>query len=191
MPEISKTHLGGTMRLGLRPTMFEPSTEDSNIRRLYGGQPVVWERHRHRYEVNPKMVPAFEKARDKNGEALKFLGRDETGQRMQIIEMTGSFDSPLSFLWFGLNFDLFVIHRSPILCWSPGSPRVLLSSFEPVSSVPRVDRCCRRNGLFEGAAQPERERVPVSRLLFFFVKLTLMLIWVVYFALDPPTLNPL
>ncbi|CED82916.1 ctp synthase [Phaffia rhodozyma] len=89
MPEISKTHLGGTMRLGLRPTMFEPKTEDSKIRRLYGGKSAVWERHRHRYEVNPKMVPTFEKARDKDGEQLKFLGRDETGQRMQIIEMTG------------------------------------------------------------------------------------------------------
>ena len=54
MPEISKTHMGGTMRLGLRPTVFDPDTESwSKVRKLYAGAPKIWERHRHRYEVNP------------------------------------------------------------------------------------------------------------------------------------------
>lgn len=35
MPEISTTHLGGTMRLGLRPTIFQDGTESwSKIRKL-------------------------------------------------------------------------------------------------------------------------------------------------------------
>lgn len=34
MPEISTTHLGGTMRLGLRPTIFQDGTESwSKIRK--------------------------------------------------------------------------------------------------------------------------------------------------------------
>lgn len=81
MPEISKTHMGGTMRLGLRPTIFQPSTESTIVRRLYKGQGTVEERHRHRYEVNPEYVCTFEKA------GLKFTGRDETGNRMEIVEM--------------------------------------------------------------------------------------------------------
>ncbi|KAG1146652.1 hypothetical protein G6F37_004535 [Rhizopus arrhizus] len=81
MPEISKTHLGGTMRLGLRPTIFQEGTEKYNVRKLYGNKPSVDERHRHRYEVNPEYVNSFEK----NG--LKFIGRDESGQRMEIVEL--------------------------------------------------------------------------------------------------------
>ena len=90
MPEISRTHLGGTMRLGLRPTIFEQGSEQSQIRQLYGNKEAVWERHRHRYEVNPKLVPTFEAGTDKNGEKLRFIGKDERGERMQIIEMEGA-----------------------------------------------------------------------------------------------------
>lgn len=81
MPEISKTHMGGTMRLGLRATHFQPETQWSVVKKLYGGEQVIWERHRHRYEVNPAMVPDIEKA------GLIFSGRDETGERMQVAEI--------------------------------------------------------------------------------------------------------
>ena len=80
MPEISKTHMGGTMRLGLRPTVFEPGTEQTTARKLYAGAPTIWERHRHRYEVNPALVD--ELAVD----GFKFVGKDEKGERMQILE---------------------------------------------------------------------------------------------------------
>lgn len=86
MPEISKTHMGGTMRLGLRPTVFEPGTEDwSRARKLYGGVGKIWERHRHRYEVNPEYVKRL------NDSGLIFAGKDEKGERMQIIELLGQF----------------------------------------------------------------------------------------------------
>ena len=82
MPEISKTHMGGTMRLGLRPTVFEPGTEKSSIaRKLYAGAPTIWERHRHRYEVNPALVNEL------NAEGFNFVGKDEKGERMQICEL--------------------------------------------------------------------------------------------------------
>ncbi|KAG6483691.1 hypothetical protein ZIOFF_060343 [Zingiber officinale] len=79
MPEGSKTHMGGTMRLGSRRTHFV--TTNCKAARLYGNANFIDERHRHRYEVNPDMVPEFEKA------GLTFVGKDETGKRMEIIEL--------------------------------------------------------------------------------------------------------
>ena len=79
MPEISKTHLGGTMRLGSRPTIWQTST--SKIRKLYGEGESVDERHRHRYEINPDLVEAIENS------GLIFVGKDETGQRCEIFEL--------------------------------------------------------------------------------------------------------
>lgn len=79
MPEISKTHLGGTMRLGSRPTIWQ--TDKSKIRKLYGEGKSVDERHRHRYEINPDLVDAIENS------GLIFVGKDETGQRCEIFEL--------------------------------------------------------------------------------------------------------
>lgn len=81
MPEISKTHLGGTMRLGLRPTIFQADTEWSKVRQLYGNAETIWERHRHRYEVNPEYVDRIE------AKGLLFTGKDEKGERMQVAEL--------------------------------------------------------------------------------------------------------
>jgi CTP synthase len=81
MPEISKTHLGGTMRLGLRPTVFQPETEWSQVRQLYGGNEIIWERHRHRWEINPEYVKQIE------AKGLHFVGRDGRGERMQVAEL--------------------------------------------------------------------------------------------------------
>ena len=73
------------MRLGLRPTVFEPGAESwSKVRRMYGGEPKIWERHRHRWEVNPQMVEELEKS------GLKFIGKDEKGERMQVLELPGT-----------------------------------------------------------------------------------------------------
>jgi len=86
MPEISKTHMGGTMRLGLRPTVFVPGSEDWSIaRKLYGGRETIWERHRHRYEVNPQYIEQL-----RAGGKLEFVGRDEKGERMQVLELRGT-----------------------------------------------------------------------------------------------------
>lgn len=79
MPEGSKTHMGGTMRLGSRRTYFH--VMDSKSAKLYGNQRFIEERHRHRYEVNPQMLPILENA------GLSFTAKDETGQRMEIIEL--------------------------------------------------------------------------------------------------------
>ena len=79
MPEISKTHMGGTMRLGTKPTPF--LVDDCKMKRLYGGAEPVDERHRHRYEVNPDLIERIE------AEGLVYVGKDETGQRCEIMEL--------------------------------------------------------------------------------------------------------
>ncbi|KAI8343227.1 CTP synthase [Chlamydoabsidia padenii] len=82
MPEISKTHMGGTMRLGVRPTLFQPGSENSRVRKLYDNKESIDnERYRHRYEVNPEMVEQME------SKGLQFVAKDDTGNRMEIVEL--------------------------------------------------------------------------------------------------------
>lgn len=81
MPEISKETMGGTMRLGRRPTHFQPSHPWSKLRALYGNQEIIHERHRHRYEVNPAWVQTLENA------GLAFTGKDDEGVRMEVVEV--------------------------------------------------------------------------------------------------------
>ncbi|XP_012370999.1 CTP synthase 2 isoform X1 [Octodon degus] len=79
MPEHNPGDLGGTMRLGLRRTVFK--TQNSILRKLYGDVPFIEERHRHRYEVNPNLISHFEH------KDLAFVGQDVDGKRMEIIEL--------------------------------------------------------------------------------------------------------
>lgn len=80
MPEVSTTHLGGTMRLGSRATRLR---QGSRAKEFYGDAEVVWERHRHRYEVNPAYVDRLEAA------GMQYVGRDENNERMEILELSG------------------------------------------------------------------------------------------------------
>lgn len=80
MPEVSKTRMGATMRLGSRRTYF--NITDCKSAKLYGNAKFVDERHRHRYEVNPQMISQLENA------GLSFVGRDESGSRMEIVELS-------------------------------------------------------------------------------------------------------
>jgi hypothetical protein len=115
------------MRLGLRPTVFQEDTEWSRIRRLYGGASVVWERHRHRYEVNPAYVERL------NASGMAFIGRDEKGERMQIMELP----SVLSALP-ATQSSIYscTLCRPPLLCWLAGTPRILHTPAQSVAAVP-------------------------------------------------------
>lgn len=81
MPEHNTGKMGGTMRLGKRTTIFKESGKNSKIRKLYGNQDKIEERHRHRYEVNPDYIEELEK------QGLKFVGVDIDEQRMEILEL--------------------------------------------------------------------------------------------------------
>ncbi|KAI4349717.1 hypothetical protein L6164_010277 [Bauhinia variegata] len=82
MPEVSRTHMGSTMRLGSRRTLFQtPDCVTSKLYVQYGNSEYLDERHRHRYEVNPEYIGTLEEA------GLKFVGKDESGKRMEIVEL--------------------------------------------------------------------------------------------------------
>jgi len=87
MPEIDKETMGGNMRLGARDTKFTHTHADgsmSSTQIMYNGAVTVSERHRHRYEVNPEVVDTIHKA------GLRFVGRDESGKRMEVAELPRS-----------------------------------------------------------------------------------------------------
>ncbi|KAK1857793.1 hypothetical protein I4F81_000408 [Pyropia yezoensis] len=80
MPEGDKEKLGGTMRLGSRKTVLSGDEPLSLAAALYG-RLDVYERHRHRYEVNPELVTELE-----SRSGLRFVGCDESGKRMEVLE---------------------------------------------------------------------------------------------------------
>jgi len=82
MPEIDADVKGGNMRLGARTTRLVGG-DDCIAAQLYQGHRVL-ERHRHRYEVNPHVVSELEQA------GLAFTGQDDTGTRMEIVELPRS-----------------------------------------------------------------------------------------------------
>ena len=69
---------GGTMRLGADPVHL---VEGTRARAAYGDEPVVYERHRHRYEVNPALREALEQA------GLVVSGRSPNGRLVEVIEL--------------------------------------------------------------------------------------------------------
>jgi len=56
--QVDITNKGGTMRLGAQPARLRPG---SVVAALYGAQ-IAYERHRHRYEVNPRFRNRLEEA---------------------------------------------------------------------------------------------------------------------------------
>jgi CTP synthase len=71
------TDLGGTMRLGAYVAELAP---DSHVARAYG-KTVVSERHRHRYEFNPKYRSRFE------GSGLHATGTSPDGRLVEFVEL--------------------------------------------------------------------------------------------------------
>ena len=69
---------GGTMRLGAYACRLLPGTLAS---RIYGGQDVVYERHRHRYEFNDAYRAAFEQA------GMAFSGTNPDTGLVEIVEI--------------------------------------------------------------------------------------------------------
>ena len=134
MPEIDKKTMGGNMRLGLRPTLFEKNSEWSRLRKLYNNVDHVNERHRHRYEVNPDYIERL----SQNG--LDFTGKDDKGVRMEIVELR---DHP----WFvGVQFHPEYLSR--VLKPSPPYLGFVAASCGLLDQV--TDRCMGGKGLVNG-----------------------------------------
>ena len=71
--------MGATMRLGAHEILLE---ENSKTAKLYGTA-TIFERHRHRYEINPDFIPKLEAA------GLRYVGRSDGGRRMEVLELQG------------------------------------------------------------------------------------------------------
>ena len=74
---LQESRYGATMRLGAYPAFLK---KGSLVNKLYG-QEKIFERHRHRYEVNPKYVDALEKC------GIVFSGRSPDGVLMEFMEL--------------------------------------------------------------------------------------------------------
>jgi CTP synthase len=71
--------MGGTMRLGAYVAKLAPG---SQVEKAYG-EPVVFERHRHRYEVNPRFRHRLEEA------GLACSGTSPDGRLVEFVEFPG------------------------------------------------------------------------------------------------------
>ena len=74
---VQESRYGASMRLGAYPAILQKGTL---VHKLYGEE-EVFERHRHRYEVNPKYVEALEKC------GMVFSGRSPNGVLMEFMEL--------------------------------------------------------------------------------------------------------
>jgi CTP synthase len=72
--------MGGTMRLGADPIKLH---EGTRARELYG-EAVVYERHRHRYEVNNLLRKRLEAA------GLRFSGTSPDERLVEVVELPAS-----------------------------------------------------------------------------------------------------
>jgi len=81
---------GGTMRLGIYPTKLAKDTVAQDAyssfqgKRLPKATTLIKERHRHRFEVNPKYIERLEKG------GLVFSGKSPDGTLMEIAELPRS-----------------------------------------------------------------------------------------------------
>jgi len=90
LPEQNEVvYKGATMRLGASPIALEKNTL---AYKLYGAE-TIYERHRHRYEVNPEHLPLLVQR------GLIFGGKSLDGLRMETLELPGKF-----FFFFATQF---------------------------------------------------------------------------------------
>ena len=68
--------MGATMRLGAHKI----KVSDGKAKKLYG-KGIIFERHRHRYEINPDYIKQIEE------KGMKYTGTDSSGRRMEILEL--------------------------------------------------------------------------------------------------------
>jgi CTP synthase len=75
--------LGGTMRLGADPIKLH---DGSRARALYGGEAVIYERHRHRYEVNNLLRKRLTEPAD-GQPGLRVSGTSPDERLVEVVEL--------------------------------------------------------------------------------------------------------
>lgn len=129
MPDQRGVEMGGTMRLGRYPCALLPGTKAA----LAYGEPLVYERHRHRWEVNNAYRALFETA------GFIVSGQSPDGRYVEIMELR---DHP----WFvGVQFH-------PEFKSRPNRPHPLFAAFVGVA----------KQVLREGEQRPLPLETPVA-----------------------------
>ena len=77
MKELNYDEMGGTMKLGLKKSFI--TNKETLAYKIYNSN-EIFERHRHRYEVNPEYINSIE------SNSLLFSAWDESGNCMDIVE---------------------------------------------------------------------------------------------------------
>ena len=107
----SVSDLGGSLRLGANEILIKDNT---NAHKIYR-RDVISKRHRHRYEINKKYIPEFEK----NG--LIFSAESDGGKRMEMLEI------PSHKFYLGVQFH-------PEFNSRPGFPEEVFEAFVKASA---------------------------------------------------------
>ncbi len=118
--------LGGTMRLGADPIKLH---EGTRAREMYG-EAVIYERHRHRYEVNNLLRKRLQSA------GLIVSGTSPDERLVEVIELAGP----------------------PVLRRLAVPPGVQVASRAAGAAVPRLHRRGARAGRRRGVPAGHRER---------------------------------
>ena len=112
LPEQKEiSDMGGTLRLGANDVIIKQNTV---AHKIYNADKIS-KRHRHRYEINEKYIPEFEK----NG--LIFSADSDNGKRMEILEI------PSHKFYLGVQFH-------PEFNSRPGYPEEAFDSFVKAAS---------------------------------------------------------
>jgi CTP synthase len=128
---VSQSNYGGTMRLGTYPAKLRPGTQMAEI---YGSpEMLIFERHRHRYEFNPRYRSRLEQA------GLVCSGESPDGRLVEMIELPGH----------------------PLVGRDPGAPGVQEPPGPPAPPLQGVGRSGIGKGR-RAPAPPDRPR-PVAR----------------------------
>ena len=132
LPEQKEvSDMGGTMRLGADPVKLH---EGTRAREIFGGEAVIYKRHRHRYEVNNQLRRRLE---DEGLVASGHVARRAPGRDRRAA-------------------------RPPVLRRLAVPPRVQLAPHPPGAALPRLRRRRGRAVRREPAAGPATEETAVE-----------------------------
>jgi CTP synthase len=134
--------LGGTMRLGADPIKLHA---DTRVREMYG-EAVIYERHRHRYEVNNLLRKRLTNASGVGGE-LRVSGTSPDERLVEVVELS--------------EHPFFVASQfHPEFKSRPERPAPLFRDFIAAA----LARAQAREGRAQDEAEPAREPAPQQEL---------------------------
>ena len=128
---------GGTMRLGLYPARLTPGSRAAQV---YGAE-IIYERHRHRFEVNNQYREALERA------GMILSGQSPDGRLVEIVELR---DHP----WFVAS------QFHPEFKSRPDRPHPLFRGFVAAAVTLHDDRLTRAVPVVADKGAPRQGRPP-------------------------------